>query len=73
VQVAHTTQNTFVALSAICTHQDCIINLFGNQSYVCPCHGSTFGVNGNVLSGPAPAPLHEYPTQFSGGVLTIAA
>lgn len=71
--VAHTAQNTFVALSAICTHQTCTITGFGNQDYVCPCHGSTFDVNGRVLSGPAPAPLHQYPAQFAGGILTITA
>ena len=71
--VAHTAQNSFVALNAICTHQTCTITGFGNQNYVCPCHGSTFDVNGRVLGGPAPAPLHQYPTQFTAGVLTITA
>jgi cytochrome b6-f complex iron-sulfur subunit len=71
--VAHTAQNSFVALSAVCTHQTCTITGFGNQNYVCPCHGSTFDVNGRVLGGPAPAPLHEYQSQFTGGVLTITA
>jgi len=71
--VAHTTQISFVALGAICTHQTCTITGFSNQNYVCPCHGSTFDVNGRVLGGPAPAALRQYPTQFTGGVLTISA
>jgi cytochrome b6-f complex iron-sulfur subunit len=71
--VAHTAQDAFVALSAICTHQTCTITGFGNQRYVCPCHGSTFDINGRVLGGPAPAPLPQHPTQFTSGVLTIAA
>jgi cytochrome b6-f complex iron-sulfur subunit len=71
--VARTAQATFVALAAICTHQTCTITGFSNQNYVCPCHGSTFDVNGRVLGGPAPAPLHQYPTQFTNGVLTITA
>ena len=71
--VAHTAQNSFVALAAICTHQTCTITGFASQSYVCPCHGSTFDVNGRVLGGPAPAPLHQYPTQFTNGILTITA
>jgi cytochrome b6-f complex iron-sulfur subunit len=53
--VAHTAQTSFVALSAICTHQTCVITGFGNQEYVCPCHGSTYDINGRVLGGPAPA------------------
>jgi Rieske Fe-S protein len=71
--VAHTAQNTFSALTAICTHQTCTINGYENQNFVCPCHGSTFDVNGHVLMGPAPAALRQYASQFSNGVLTITA
>lgn len=71
--VAHTGPETFVALSAICTHQTCTITNVENQTYVCPCHGSTFDLNGRVLGGPAAASLRSYATQFADGVLTIAA
>lgn len=71
--VAHTAQETFVALNAICTHETCTITGFASQSYVCPCHGSTFDVNGRVLNGPASTALHQYPTQFASGVLTVSA
>ena len=71
--VAHTGPGSFVALTGICTHQTCTITGFANQTYVCPCHGSTFDVNGRVLGGPAPRALREYPTQFNEGVLTITA
>jgi cytochrome b6-f complex iron-sulfur subunit len=71
--VAHTAQNAYSAMTAICTHQTCTVNGFQNQTFVCPCHGSTFDLNGHVLMGPAPASLRQYATQFSNGVLTIAA
>jgi cytochrome b6-f complex iron-sulfur subunit len=71
--VAHTGQNTFSAMTAICTHQTCTITGFQNQNFVCPCHGSTFDVSGHVVLGPASASLRQYATQFSNGVLTIAA
>jgi len=70
--VARTAQSSFVALTAMCTHQACIVTGFAGSTYVCPCHGSTFDLNGRVLSGPAPAPLHQYSTQFVNGVLTIS-
>jgi Rieske Fe-S protein len=61
--VARTSQNSFAALSAICTHQTCTITGYANQTYVCPCHGSEFDTSGRVLGGPAPAPLPSYATQ----------
>jgi Rieske Fe-S protein len=71
--VAHTAQNTFSAVTATCTHQVCTITGLSGSDFVCPCHGSTFDTNGRVVAGPAPAPLHQYPTQFANGVLTISA
>jgi glycine/D-amino acid oxidase-like deaminating enzyme/nitrite reductase/ring-hydroxylating ferredoxin subunit len=41
-------------VSAVCTHMKCIVQ-FNNaeKSWDCPCHGSRFGLDGNVLEGPA--------------------
>lgn len=69
--VARTTQDSFTALTAICTHQMCTITNFSNQLFVCPCHGSEFDTSGQVARGPAGLPLHQYPTQFGNNVLTI--
>lgn len=71
--VARTGQDTFSALSAICTHQTCTISGYSGSTFICPCHGSEFDTAGRVVRGPAPAPLHQYATQFSNNVLTIAA
>ncbi len=55
--VIHTSSG-FVALSAICTHQECVVRWDETQQKIlCPCHGATFDVRGNVLSGPPPRPL----------------
>lgn len=48
--------NSFRAVSAVCTHLGCTVNLAGN-GFHCPCHGSVFDQSGTVLGGPAPAPL----------------
>lgn len=69
--VARTAQNTFAAVSAICTHQSCTITNYGNAIYTCPCHGSQFNTNGGVTKGPATAALRSYATQFANEQLTI--
>jgi cytochrome b6-f complex iron-sulfur subunit len=48
--------NSFRAVSAVCTHLGCTVNLAG-KGFHCPCHGSVFNNNGAVLSGPAPVSL----------------
>ena len=71
ILVAHTAQDSFNALTAICTHAACTITGFASDTFVCPCHGSQFNTNGQVLNGPAPAPLSRFVTAFSNNVLTI--
>jgi cytochrome b6-f complex iron-sulfur subunit len=46
------------ALSAVCTHLGCITRFLSDQNIIaCPCHGSRFDLEGNVVEGPAPRPL----------------
>ena len=70
--VAHTGQNTFVAVTAICTHEQCTVSTFQNQMYECPCHGSQYSTSGSVLRGPATRALTQFTTSFANNVLTIA-
>lgn len=61
----------FTALSPICTHLGCTVEITGER-LICPCHGSTYSRTGAVLQGPAERPLARYRTQLSSdGVLTI--
>jgi Rieske Fe-S protein len=69
--VARTGADAFSALTAICTHEACTVTGFQSQNYVCPCHGSRYGLTGVVLNGPAPSSLAQFQTEFSGNTLTI--
>jgi cytochrome b6-f complex iron-sulfur subunit len=61
------------ALSAVCTHLGCITRFRSDERVIaCPCHGSRFDLEGNVVHGPAPRPLPWLDvTQDAAGNLVV--
>lgn len=46
------------ALSSSCAHLGCSVTFNREQQqFLCPCHSGVFGLDGRVISGPAPRPL----------------
>ena len=70
--VSRQASNSFVAVDAVCTHEGCTINGADDSTYVCPCHGSRYNRNGQVVQGPARSSLRQYSATFTDGVVTIA-
>jgi Rieske Fe-S protein len=48
-------------LSPVCTHLKCIVHWNrAERSWDCPCHGSRFDFDGNIIEGPALFPLQRH-------------
>lgn len=61
-----------IALAPQCTHLGCAYHwVEQKQEFLCPCHTSTFSLDGRVLTGPAPRPLDRYEVKLSGGKLLL--
>lgn len=63
-------EKTFRAVSARCTHLGCHVRSAKNF-LVCPCHGSTFDLEGEVVRGPAQRALTTYPVEINGDRIKI--
>ena len=58
VAVYKTAEGEILRRSAVCTHVGCIVHWNGfERCWDCPCHGSQFAPDGQVLNGPAVRPL----------------
>ena len=61
-----------VAFTPQCTHLGCAYSYDEkNKEFLCPCHTSTFGLDGKVLTGPAPRALDRYETKIAGSKLML--
>ena len=63
--------DAFTALTAVCTHEGCVVSNFQSGTYECPCHGSQYGTNGSVIKGPATRSLRQFDARFASNALTI--
>jgi Rieske Fe-S protein len=70
--IARESENKFFAMRAVCTHMTCTLRYNRlSVSLDCPCHGSTFEMDGTVINGPAVKPLGMLSTEFDGQVVRI--
>lgn len=53
------TNDEFKIYSSRCSHLGCTINKIEGDKLVCPCHGSTYNLEGSVTKGPASKALQE--------------
>ncbi|KGI67345.1 Rieske (2Fe-2S) protein [Mycolicibacterium rufum] len=64
--VTQPTAGEYKAFSAVCTHQGCLVNKVADGTIDCPCHGSKFSLDGQVVNGPAKKPLEPVNVTVQG-------
>lgn len=57
----------FKGFIARCTHAGCALSKVVDGAALCPCHGSSFGLDGQVLRGPAQEGLRARAVAVRGG------
>ena len=73
VALAQPSSGKFVAHTAVCTHQGCIVAAAGAELH-CPCHGSRFDAfTGKAIHGPARLPLDKIDVTVNGSSVEFSA
>lgn len=62
---------SFLALDLTCTHLGCTVTATA-RGFACPCHGSRFGADGTVLTGPAARPLARLALERGEGRIHVS-
>ena len=61
------------AFSAVCTHLQCTVQYRKDFKLIwCACHNGKFDLNGNVVSGPPPAPLESFDVFIQGEDIIVS-
>ncbi len=62
------------AVNPTCTHAGCTVAWkAGEKKFACPCHGSEYGINGQVKKGPATKALSTYQVKIEGDSVLVKA
>ena len=70
VYIRRHASGSLTAVLAACTHQGCQPEPVGER-LECPCHGSQFSFEGEVLGGPAERPLTRYEVTEADGEIVV--
>ncbi len=66
-------QGTIRAFSSVCPHLGCKVVWEADKNrFFCPCHVGVFDPEGQVVSGPPPRPMKEFPVNLKDGYIYVS-
>ena len=72
VYIARLSEQEIVAYDIHCPHLGCPLSYSsGAGTFLCPCHGGSFDVAGNVTGGPPPGPMNRYEVRVTDGIVEV--
>jgi Rieske Fe-S protein len=72
--VVRKSDREIVAFGPRCPHLGCPYHWeTASRAFLCPCHASTFSIDGEVLTGPAPRALDRYETKIESDKLFLGS
>ena len=75
IAVKRTGPTSFAAISTVCTHQGCEVNI-NSGAFICPCHDARYDGNGHVTAQPvrtsgSATDLPVYTTKYDAATDTL--
>ena len=61
----------FDAMSNLCPHKRCHVEVKSPTLIKCPCHGSTYKIDGTYVKGPSKKSLNKFRITLEGGVISV--
>ena len=63
----------YLVFSSVCRHKKCNVRYKKDRDlFVCPCHGSTYNMNGKVIKGPSQGDIPKYRVKVKDNKLEIS-
>ena len=71
ILVVRSGDDQYSALSNVCPHKQCHVEVKSSALIQCPCHQSAYKTDGTYISGPANASLRKFQVRVEGDVITV--
>jgi Rieske Fe-S protein len=61
----------FAAMSDVCPHKQCRVQVKSATLIKCPCHGSAYKIDGTYVRGPSHKSLQQFRVAVEDGAITV--